>query len=170
MTPEIIEKLNKFLSKHVPLTEEFEVVYLMVELRKLIEREAKGDYQLVRFYCDWTVHPLKNLNRSFIVEVNSIIDEILKASSIDFLMPTFRTEMLSLFTTFGLREELCSDKAAWKNFAKTLVQVLADQPIVEKRLGLCSFRYKPGNQDHIVVEVAFNDHRRTQCFESGAIF
>jgi hypothetical protein len=170
MTPEIVDKLNKFLTNHVPFKEECEAVYLMVELRKLIDREVKDQYRLVRFYCDWTVHPIKNHNNRFISEVKSIIDEVFEASSIDFLMPTFRTEMLSLFTTYDLLGELCTDKAAWKHFVNVFVQVLADQPIVEPKLGLSSFRYESGSQDHIVVEITFNDHRETQRFESGVIF
>jgi hypothetical protein len=43
MTPEIIEKLNKFLDTHEVFKEECEAVYLMVELRKLLDREHRRD-------------------------------------------------------------------------------------------------------------------------------
>jgi len=35
----IVEKLNKFLNDRTQINEEFEIVYIMVELRKLLDRE-----------------------------------------------------------------------------------------------------------------------------------
>ena len=35
----IVKKLNKFLNDRTQINEEFEIVYIMVELRKLLDRE-----------------------------------------------------------------------------------------------------------------------------------
>jgi len=35
----IVEKLNKFLNDRTQINEEFEIVYIMVELRKLLDQE-----------------------------------------------------------------------------------------------------------------------------------
>ena len=60
---EIIEKLDEFLSSHSPLMEECHIVYLMVEIRKILDHERdhrkNGEFSLLRFYCDWTVHTEK---------------------------------------------------------------------------------------------------------------
>ena len=63
MRAQIVEKLDKFLTEH-QMKEEFEVVYLLVELRKLLDREREQNhsdsYPLVRFHADWAVHTRKD--------------------------------------------------------------------------------------------------------------
>lgn len=59
MTNQIIEKLNHHIS--TGFTKEADVMYLLVQLGKLIERERPGDYSVVRFYRNWVAH--EKLNR-----------------------------------------------------------------------------------------------------------
>lgn len=55
MEPEIITKLGTLLRKGI--TTEAEAVYLLVELRKLLEQQqAKKKYKYLTFHCDWTMH------------------------------------------------------------------------------------------------------------------
>ncbi|HVB25724.1 MAG TPA: hypothetical protein VNG51_27555 [Ktedonobacteraceae bacterium] len=174
MKDAIIEKLDRFLGGLDLFTEEYEAVYLMVELRKLLDREVermpkKKKFPLVRFYCNWTVHTSKAQNNGLVTQVKSIIDEILKTQSADFLMPAFRIELSNLLAAFGLPEKLCSD-ATWNQFVNVFVQVLADQPIDKLEGSVSSFCYKPVYKDRIVVEITFNDHRGIQRFESAALF
>src|ERR1035438_1539807 len=58
--PAIIEKLDEFLKKHMPLDEECLVVYLLVEIRKILDHENNGKYPISRFYSDWCVHTAKD--------------------------------------------------------------------------------------------------------------
>jgi len=51
----VIDKLKIFLNKHIPFTEEYEVVYFLVEIRKLIEDDKKH-YETLYFYCCWVIH------------------------------------------------------------------------------------------------------------------
>lgn len=55
MRPEIVEKLDAVLKEGVRTEER--VVYLLVELRKLLERENDRYFPLVEKFCDWIVHP-----------------------------------------------------------------------------------------------------------------
>ncbi len=52
----VIEKLNAHISGG--LHSEADVVYVMVEIRKLLEHlRIKGrDYSVLAFYCDWVLH------------------------------------------------------------------------------------------------------------------
>ena len=76
---EIIEKLNEFLNNHIPLTEECHAVYLMVEIRKILDHKRttgqSEDFSLLRFYCDWTVHTEKT---KITDNMKKIMDEIFK--------------------------------------------------------------------------------------------
>src|SRR5205814_45622 len=60
--PEILRKLSNLLSKYDPFTEESQVVYLFVEVRKYLDQmEHRGrGFALLRFYCDWIVHTSKD--------------------------------------------------------------------------------------------------------------
>ena len=61
MPEEIIKKLTAQLKKGI--TTEVQVVYLLVGIRKLIERDGqKAEYSTLNFYCDWVVH--SKLDRS----------------------------------------------------------------------------------------------------------
>ena len=51
----IIDKLKLFLNKHSMFSEECEVVYFLVEIRKLIEDDKKN-FRTLYFYCCWIAH------------------------------------------------------------------------------------------------------------------
>jgi hypothetical protein len=52
----IVSKLEVLLAKGV--TTEADALYLMVEIRKLLEQQqAKKHYEYLAFHCDWAVHP-----------------------------------------------------------------------------------------------------------------
>jgi hypothetical protein len=57
MTPDIVSKLSIELSQ--PITTERQVVYVLVQLRKLLDgrpEKAKPSYDSLRLYCNWVVH------------------------------------------------------------------------------------------------------------------
>src|SRR3989344_7144973 len=85
---EIIKKLGDFLPAHDPLTEECQVVYLMVEVRKIIDHEKSGaTYPLLKFYGDWTVHTEKSYITS---EIKQVMEEMYKTEEADIANPPLR--------------------------------------------------------------------------------
>ena len=51
----IIVKLEQLLAKGI--NTEAEALYLMVEIRKLLEQQqAKRQYEYLTFHCDWALH------------------------------------------------------------------------------------------------------------------
>jgi hypothetical protein len=176
MTPEIIEKLNKFLNTHEVFTEECETVYLMVELRKLLEREHRGDqFSLVRFYCDWTVHTSKDRGQAAIKDLMEKLNKCLGNGSPYptedafnfFSLSELRRELSELFRTHGLRTELCQDDRHWTRFVDVLVQVLADQPITNPIRDISSVSFVAGNIGTKTVTVEFTDGRPPVTFGIG---
>ena len=71
MKDELIIKLQKALSD--PIKGESSVVYIMVLVRKLLERVEKK-YPLLHFYCHWALHSKIN-NLSPIREILNKIAE-----------------------------------------------------------------------------------------------
>ncbi len=178
MKSEILEKLDTFLSTHIPFKEECEAVYLMVELRKLMDREEEGKkkrkrteegpFPLIRCYSDWAVHTAKDYITPSIANVMNRINELLstkgtpypKNDNIDFLfLPELREEMKHLFSEYHLTTTLCSDEDTWKHFISVFVQILADQPMKNPIPAISAFCFVPSNPGHIMVKITFTDSR-----------
>src|SRR3989344_8041519 len=115
MRAQIVEKLDKFLTEH-QMKEEVEVVYLLVELRKLLDREREQNhsdsYPLVRFHADWAVHTKKDhitpTMKEIMAKIDASIDTYPKNGNIDFLLlPEFRNELEKLLNEYGMPDRFC---------------------------------------------------------------
>lgn len=139
---EIIEKLSTFLNKNKTFNEECHVVYLLVEIRKILEHDNEREYKLLKFFCDWTVHTKKDRSMGGIVNIVSEIDRLV--SSVDkitteqneqilkFLeMKELRRELSQFFPSRFLPDNLTEDDLTWSTFVDTLAQVLSGQPILK---------------------------------------
>jgi len=164
MKVQVIEKLNKFLNERPRIKEEFEVIYIMVELRKLLDRERESNsldkYSLVRFHADWALHTRKDKITPSIIEImtniSNSIDPYPKNDDIDFLLlPEFRKELSKLLKTYDLPNEFCIDDNKWINFMIVLAQVLADQPIVNPTDDISEFRYIDIKREGIMANIDF---------------
>lgn len=143
---EITDKLRAFLNCHVPLTEECHAVYLMVELRKIIDQQ-RLKLPLLKFYSDWTVHSSKDRISPEIRNVSeALFSEAL--TRIGLTGPTgagansrsafeafenmheLRREMGAILGHIGIDPALLIVSKHWKSFVALLTEVLANQPIV----------------------------------------
>jgi hypothetical protein len=92
---EIVEKLNTFLDKHMPFTEECHVVYLLVETRKILDKKDNKKYPIVRFYCNWSVH----IDKHSTEEMKAIIEGIfqaIKKQIADSALPSIRYNKVTI--------------------------------------------------------------------------
>lgn len=142
---QIVGKLDRFL-RGSALDPEARAVYLFVEIRKILDHayDKKGDYTLLRFYCDWIVHTEKSRNLEHIAPLVEKAYAGVKAEMErgpypppdrspvgEFIyMDALQKEMMSLFGKEGLPGDLF-DKQRWAGFVAATVQVLIDQPILE---------------------------------------
>lgn len=156
--PEIVIKLNSLLIEHVPFIEEYQIVYLLVEIRKILDRENNIKYPLLRFYCDWSVHTAKDKNTP---EMRAIMEEIYidisnKLTNPEALIPTGPTKIIEFVYMEDLQKELYSfldeyrihkswviDKDDWISFVSVLVNILTDQPINNPCPGIQQFCFLP---------------------------
>jgi len=164
----IVEELNEFLSKRPQIREKSEVVYLMVELRKLLDREREHNgsdlYTLVRFYADWTLHTKKNritpAIKKIMLDINNSIDTYPKDGNIDFLLlPKFRRKLTQLLQKYDLPNEFCKNDDGWIDFMVALTQVLADQPIVNPTENIAEFRYVNVKREGVMATINFKGAR-----------
>lgn len=165
---EIIEKMNKFLTKYPVFTEDCHVVYLLVELRKLLDRDNDPNFLLVRFYCDWTVHTQKDRNIEVIKEIVDKIDACYSASShhpikdegiFDFLnMNALKIELKELFNKHYLPISIFENDS-WSVFVDILTGVLSGQPILNPKAGIKWINIIPFGKGASTIDIKFSDGR-----------
>ena len=132
----VVDKLNSFLTKHSIFREECEVIYLMVQIRKILDfKDSKYPYKTLRFYCNWVLHIklsnkwttklLSNMLESAVDSRESGHDNarsVIKLCS-DFLKVNTLKEELELFNKeHGLLLDLSGNKL-WK-FARLLLGII----------------------------------------------
>jgi hypothetical protein len=140
MRIELERKIKELVTAREPLSES-EVSHLMTLMRKDLDRarnELGAEYQLLRFFCDWSVHI--TLDRSvsgmkMMQALNSILhewgdrppgeeffDSVTRALSFDEL----RRQMASFFESARLSDRLTRNKRLWNNFVARLISVVRD--------------------------------------------
>jgi hypothetical protein len=134
MTDELITKIRHVLDR--PIRNQMQVVYLLVELRKLLDREReKYNDPVLRTFSNWIVHT--DLTRSGI-EILAEFDELMASIFAGHKRPDhshaslteFRLSLLSCFKHFGLPTTLVTDAARWKRFCEEYCLVVSECPIV----------------------------------------
>ncbi|MFH1522681.1 MAG: hypothetical protein ABIE43_02565 [Patescibacteria group bacterium] len=146
MRNDIIAKLNHHLLSHkfssevwTDLSVDIEawIVYLFVQIRKILDLDKTGKYKILRLYCSWIVHvkldqnnqakkiiekTAKYLNDESCAEANEVI-EIL-----NFI--TLQKELYEFLQENNLPTDIIlSKKGEWFEFRKILIQILLDQPL-----------------------------------------
>lgn len=144
MEPEILRKLHTLL--HDGITSEPQAVYLMVELRKLLEQQgAEQQYCYLKFHCDWAVHSklsgraAQNVLKHF-DQMNTHLttgkhlhelpsDQQAKINNIS-QMKLFESELGAFLQAKGLPPINATRSDGWTYFLHFYVRVISDCPLV----------------------------------------
>ena len=137
----IEEKLRRELTSQEPLTE-MRVVYILVEVRKLIQRQCEMDvHETLCFYCDWAVHA--HLSRRRAQEVLRLFDDAHPLLCRDEALPhkldnaitnlsdlrLFRHDLDKFLSAYSLPTELVIH-ARWSEFVRSYAAVIEDCPLL----------------------------------------
>ncbi|MDP1722905.1 MAG: hypothetical protein Q8L37_06910 [Candidatus Gottesmanbacteria bacterium] len=164
-------KINEFLKTHTNIMEDYEVVYLMVEIRKLLDEvrdlETKR-FPLLRFYADWIVHTEKSRITDEIRLYMQKVDKTIPLKpfmagfaeyDIDFLeFDELRSEMENFFKRIGVKTVLC-EQLHWANFLSALAYALVNQPILNPIPNIVKFVFEPTLKGMRMLLIKFNDVR-----------
>ena len=142
MQDQIIAKLGRLLEE--PITDEPLVVYLLVEVRKLMDRKGIQSDTL-RLCCNWVVHVelSGDAAKRIVKQVDAIYPRIVNGQLTDddkrslrafYLMSTFRQELENLLVGEGLRR--FDDE--WNGFLASFLNVIEDCPLTCNAPGLAN--------------------------------
>jgi len=136
--PAIVMKLNAFLAD--PVDSECKVVYLLCEVRKLLERVPPPQRPFaLNMYCHWALHVDlngKDTIEPFLQQVDAHVDGVLnghmdlKASDRmirEFaLLDAFRSQLRDFLRANGIRSDVTDDDAHWNDFVRHYAGVIED--------------------------------------------
>ena len=143
MKNEIIQKLGVVLSKSIESEEQ--VVYILVQMRKLIDHsQNKSKYLVLIFYCDWALHI--KLDRTTACQMLEKFDEALGAQNddktyrvaVEMLGPiisfeTFRDEFINFLLEQSLPTQIAGKMQPWGRFLQLYLRVVTDCPLAYSR-------------------------------------
>jgi hypothetical protein len=148
MRPAIIVKLEKELAE--PIQSERQVVYIMVELRKLLELTGdKKHYPALLLHTNWVAHPclerdlaaeivmafnhhareIHRMKQMKLGDARQVDDSHLPALNRAFTLTAFRTDLLNYLDNAGLDSSIGNDDEKWATFLKYYCAVIRDCPL-----------------------------------------
>jgi hypothetical protein len=143
MEDQIIAKLGRLLEQ--PVTAEPVVVYLLVEVRKLMDRK-RIQADTLRLCCNWVVHVelLGAAARRIVEHVDGVYPRLVNGQLTDqdkmslrgfFLMSKFREELEGLLRGERLRP---FENGEWNGFLASFLNVIEDCPLICNAPGLAN--------------------------------
>jgi hypothetical protein len=136
MTDELLRKIQHVLDRRI--TNEKQVVYLMVELRKLMDREKYND-PVLRTFGNWIVHTSLSYPRegsTFLLDefdhlMTDLFEHKRKSNQLNHISLTeFRVALHRCFQRFGLSGEFVKKRDDWKKFVQLYSSIVSECPIV----------------------------------------
>lgn len=127
---EIKDKIALLLSDNV-FTSEKDIIYFLVEVRKLLEKTKVLDqYKIVKFYCDWALHPEKDRNLRDMQEYMLLLEtkesELIGQRSMFKMLP-LKEELSKVLVKLHITD-FTQENDVWRRFRKQLFYVLSEQP------------------------------------------
>lgn len=179
MINDIHSKLQSLLNEDALFQRESEVVYFLVEVRKIIEKKKLySNYPILLFYCDWIVHPQIDHDRT-IQHIKPILDLIEQGNGYAGMSQMHKMDPLKLVLSQFLSalelKDFTKDIDSWKSFFYNLRNVLVEQPIeIDPMLGykVANIRYMGDFQnEYIPLDVNFNPnsngHKRSVQYNAN---
>jgi hypothetical protein len=134
----IVMKLNVLLAG--PIDSEAKVVYLMAEVRKLLEKAPAAQRPFaLNMYCNWALHVAltgKDTITPFLQQVDDYVNGVLVGPedfgasnriARDFLeLETLRSQLGDFCRANGIRTDLTDDDARWNEFVERYAGVVED--------------------------------------------
>jgi hypothetical protein len=140
----IVEKLDLLISNGIQT--EAQVVYLLVEVRKLLEmQQRKHEFEALVFHCDWVVHAqlsgataqyyLSHINR---MQHSNVTGE-LHADEWEEVAPLigaqrFHEDLRTVLRLEGISSAVCDEPSKWTSFMSLYGAVISDVPLTITRL------------------------------------
>jgi len=129
---EIITKLKELLPKNIKSAIYSEKINeILILIRHLVESDERYDFSIIKFYCDWALHPkkdyipakMKSLFREALKNEGSFVQRFLEARDL-------HSELKKFFKVFKLPKILINDAVFWQSLKSGIFTKAVNRPIV----------------------------------------
>ena len=136
MSNELLTKIQHVFDGR--FTNEMKVVYLLVELRKLMDH-ARYRNPILRTFSNWVGHTSleKYVEGSSLIlkEFDDLFEDLYSSQKVPrrrehISLLTFRQALIDCFDHFGLSAPFVHDLSKWKQFSKFYCMIVGECPIV----------------------------------------
>jgi hypothetical protein len=141
MKQDIAEKLNVELGEEI--VSEKQVVYILVEARKLLEQQGNlANFRAFKLCCDWAVHPkLRGPDSQTVLSYFDAYEAEYQTSGItmaefqlaplhDFMSHArFRGEFIEVLSPHDVKVDRLASNAFWQSFIQHYTAVIEDCPL-----------------------------------------
>lgn len=134
MQNEILGKILPLL-KQIPQTE-YEVVYVLSEIRKLLERDGREEsFERLKFYCDWALHARLSgrMAQEIILKIDAALGSRASGDKLETVLygliafADFRRELKRLFRAYRIEHfALWTEDICWPQVAHLYGRVIRD--------------------------------------------
>lgn len=179
----IINKIARHLS--APIDTECKVVYLLCEVRKLLDRKTAPLGLLM--YADWALHGYLNRNpgaEKLLRDVDDMVAEYRehgaptsrRGTEIQkelVFIGSFREELRAVLASFGLPTDLCDDRERWFKFVTVYASVIEDGELICKAKGLRYVKrlvFTKGKQTINDADLPFSINWKIELLGSGTLY
>lgn len=145
MKEDILQTKIRRELENLPINTEARVLYLLVEIRKVLEHDNVHN-SVLRFYGDWVVHT--KLDKAF---SQRIYDELQSEDSRDgtniLNFERLKCELKEFLEHYQLPTDLVGIDDLWLPFREKLIDILVDVPLVRKKemeVGTFEFQRRDG--------------------------
>ncbi len=171
-TNSIIEKLNIFFENHQALNEECQVIYILVEVRKLLEIANNKNFPILNFYSDWALHTTKTRNMK---AIKPIVQDMYNSAKVKILtyppgwndtekdalfkftyMDDLRVELKRVFLQYNIKA-IFTEFGLWTPFLIMLVKILEEQPIITPISDVKEIIFLPATDRCCHLRLAFSN-------------
>lgn len=136
MQNNILEKLTRELNNKI--TTEAQTVYLLVQIRKLMEHNCKKTFDILKMFCDWALH-IKLSHNKQIIEILKEFDEAMERNDsgygpikYDYLsLKKFKEAIKDFILEFNLPENILKS-GEWSTFIRLYTSIVSDCPVTKK--------------------------------------
>ena len=144
MEEEIITKLKSALSE--PIEKECQIIYILVEIRKLLERNnIKFKYSVLNFYCNWVLHSeIERIEPEFQIMLEEL-EKTIRSSNYDPMIPEkilnfelFQKDFQKFINDFSISYNV---REKWVAIRKLLINAISDFPLKIKQGAVEEFNF-----------------------------
>ena len=144
MEDKIITKLKLALSE--PIKKECQIVYIIAEIRKLLEKKGiKSDYSVLNFYCNWVLHSAIDKVEPEIQELIEEIERTFFSANRDIFIPEkilnfelFRKDFQEFISRFGINYNI---EKGWIVIRRLFIDIISDCPLKIKNGSIKEFSF-----------------------------